>query len=92
MSQLDSEIMMLRKRLADLEEQKQMEVKKASEKKELPLKTLEVLINNYESLVPGKNQIQEEKWRKSREKLIFLKPILDVLKEFQERLEILEKR
>jgi hypothetical protein len=36
MSQLDSEIMMLRKRLADLEEQKQMEVKKASEKKELP--------------------------------------------------------
>ncbi len=92
MSQLDSEIMMLRKRLADLEEQKQMEVKKASEQKELPLKTLEILIDHYESLVPGKNQIQEEKWRKSREKLIFLKPILDVLKEFQERLEILEKR
>ena len=92
MSQLDSEIMMLRKRLADLEEQKQIEVKKASDKKELPLKTLEVLIDNYESLIPGKNQIQEEKWRKSREKLIFLKPILDVLKEFQERLEILEMR
>jgi hypothetical protein len=67
-------------------------VKKASEQKELPLKTLEILIDHYESLVPGKNQIQEEKWRKSREKLIFLKPILDVLKEFQERLEILEKR
>jgi hypothetical protein len=92
MSQLDSEIMMLRRRLADLEEQKQMEVKKASEKKELPLKTLEVLIDHYESLIPGKNHIQEEKWRKSREKLIFLKPIIDVLKEFQERLEILEMR
>ena len=92
MSQLDSEIMMILKRLADLEEQKQIEVKKASDKKELPLKTLEVLIDNYESLIPGKNQIQEEKWRKSREKLIFLKPILDVLKEFQERLEILEMR
>ena len=92
MSQLDSEIIMLRRRLADLEEQKQIEVKKGSDKKEFPLKTLEVLIDNYESLIPGKNQIQEEKWRKSREKLIFLKPILDVLKEFQERLEILEMR
>jgi hypothetical protein len=92
MSQLDSEIIMLRKRLASLEEQKQFEVKKASEKKELPLKTLEVLIDNYESLIPGKDQYQTEKWRKSQEKLRFLKPILDVLKEFQERLEILENR
>jgi len=92
MSQLDSEIIMLRRRLADLEEQKQFEVKKASDKKEFPLKTLEVLIDNYESLIPGKNQIQQEKWRISREKLRFLKPILDVLKDIQERLEILEKR
>ena len=92
MSQLDSEISMLRRRLADLEEQKQIDVKKASDKKEFPLKTLEVLIDNYESLIPGKNQIQEEKWRTSREKLRFLKPILDVLKDIQERLEILEKR
>lgn len=92
MSQLDSEIIMLRRRLADLEEQKQIEVKKASEKKEFPLNTLEVLIDNYESLIPGKNQIQEEKWRASRDKLRFLKPILDVLKDIQERLEILENR
>ena len=90
MSQLDSEIIMLRKRLAAWEEQKQIEVKKASEKKELPLKTLEVLIDYYESLIPGKDQYQQEKWRKSREKLRFLKPILDVLKDIQERLEILE--
>ena len=92
MSQLDSEIIMLRKRLAALEEQKQIEVKKASEKKELPLKTLESLIDYYKSLIPGKDQYQTEKWRKSQEKLKFLTPILDVLKEFQERLEILENR
>lgn len=92
MSQLDSEIIMLRRRLAALEEQKQFEVNKASEKKELPLKTLEVLIDYYGGLIPGKDQYQTEKWRKSQEKLKFLKPILDVLKEFQERLEILENR
>jgi hypothetical protein len=92
MSQLDSELIMLRKRLAALEEQKRKEEEMASEKKELPLKTFEVLIDYYESLVPGKDQYQTEKWRKSQEKLKFLKPILDVLKDIQLRLEILEKR
>jgi hypothetical protein len=92
MSQLDSEIIVLRRRLAALEEQKQIEVKKTSEKKELPLKTFEVLVDYHGSLVPGKDQYQTEKWRKSQEKLKFLKPILDVLKDIQERLEILEKK
>ena len=92
MSHLDSELITLRRRLAALEEQKRIEEETASEKKKFPLKTLEVLIDNYESLVPGKDQHQAEKWRKSREKLRFLKPILDALKDIQERLEILEKR
>jgi len=92
MSQLDSELIMLHKRVAALEEQKRKEAEIASEKKELPLKTFEALVDYHESLVPGKDQYQTEKWRKSREKLKFLKPILDVLKDIQGRLEILEKK
>ena len=92
MSHLDSELIMLRRRLVALEEQKRIEEETATEKKKFPLKTLEGIIDNYECLVPGKDPHQAEKWRKSREKLRFLKPILDALKDIQERLEILEKK
>lgn len=92
MSHLDSELIMLRRRLAALEEQKRIEVEKESKERALPLKTLETLINEYEVMIPGKDRVQQERWSESRKKLRFLKPILDVLKNIQQRLEILEQR
>lgn len=45
MSQLDSELNILRIRLATLEEQKRIESETASQKKAFPLKTLEGIID-----------------------------------------------
>ena len=93
MSQLDSELNTLRIRLAALEEQKRIEAETASEKKAFPLKALEVLIDSHRSVPMGvSNKFQKERWRHSQEKLAFLEPILHVLKDIQQRLEILEKR
>ncbi len=89
MSQLDSELQLLRVRLAALEEQKRTEV----EKKAFPLKTLESVVDKYKTISHGgSNKFQNERYYKSKETLAFLEPILDILKNIQERLEILEKK
>ena len=80
MSQLDSELQLLRIRLAALEEQKRTE----DEKKSFPLKTLEGVVDKYKSIGHG--------CAKTKETLAFLEPILDILKNIQERLDILEKK
>ena len=92
MSQLDSEIISMRLRLASLEEQHRFETEIASEKKTFPLKALEGMIDNHRGVrAGGSNKFQNERYRSSREKLSFLEPILDALKNIQERLEVLEK-
>jgi|LauGreSBDMM110SN_4_FD.fasta_scaffold369998_1 hypothetical protein len=94
MSQLDSELNTLRIRLATLEEQKRIESETASEKKAFPLKTLEGIIDEK------RKQIERNSYSKSlplarfydQEKVSFLEPIFNMLKNIQERLESLEKR
>ena len=93
MSQLDSELNTLRIRLAALEEQKRIESETASQKKAFPLKTLEGIIDEK------RNQINRNSYSKSiplarfydQEKLAFLEPIFNMLKNIQERLDALEK-
>ncbi len=94
MSLLDSELTSLRLRLATLEEQKRIETEHASEKEAFPLKALEGIIDNK------KKQIERNNYSKSvplaafydREKVAYLDPIFNMLKNIQERLEILEKK
>ena len=93
MSHIDSEVVSLRLRLAALEEQKRIEEQKESEKKAFPLKTLELIIDSHKGVRPGgSNKFQHERWRNSQEKLSFLEPILNLLKDMQGRLEVLEKK
>lgn len=92
MSNIDSQIIALHKQIAALEEQKRIMAEKKSET--FPLKTLEMIVNEYEHMVPGKinDRWEQERWRESRKKLRFLTPILDALKDIQERLDILEEK
>jgi hypothetical protein len=93
MSQLDSELNMLRFRIAALEEQKRIETEIATEKKAFPMKALEELIDKHKSVHHGNSdKFQNERYRNSREKLSFLQPILDALKNINERLDALEKK
>jgi len=93
MSLLDSELNTLRIRLATLEEQKRIESEIALKSKEFPMKELEEIIEQHMSVPHGDyNKFQNERYRNSREKLSFLQPILNVLKNINERLEVLEKR
>ena len=96
MSQLDSDLNLLRLRLAALEEQKRIETANVSEKKAFPLKTLEDTIDNFrQSANRGCGKIgssQRENYLNSRRELSFLEPILIALRDIQGRLEILEKR
>jgi hypothetical protein len=94
MSQLDSELNSLRMKLAALEEQKRIENEKELEKKIFSLKTLEDVINKK------RQQIDRNSYSKSiplarfydQEKLTYLEPIFNMLKNINERLEILEKK
>jgi hypothetical protein len=94
MSKLDSEINTLRLRLATLEEQKRIDSETASDKKAYPLKTLEGIIDEK------RKQIERNSYSKSvplarfydQEKVAFLEPIFNILKDIQERLDVLEKK
>jgi hypothetical protein len=94
MSQLDSEINALRIRLATLEEQKRVDSETASENKAFPLKTLESIIDEK------RKQIERNSYSKNiplarfydQEKLAFLEPIFNILKNIQERLDALEEK
>jgi hypothetical protein len=94
MSAIDSELENLRIRLAALEEQKRIEAETATEKKANPLKTLEGILDEK------KRQIERNRYSKSiplarfydQEKVSYLEPIFNMLKNIQERLEVLEKK
>ena len=93
MSQLDSELSALRQRLAALEEQKRIQTETALEKKAFPLKTLEEIID------AKRKQVERNSYSKNislaefydEDKLAFLEPIFNMLKNIQERLEVLEQ-
>ena len=90
MNQIDIEIEVHRNRIAYLEKQKEAELKK----KAIPLETLERIINEK------KKQIENNRYSKSiplarfydQEKIGYLEPILDILKNMQERLNALENK
>jgi hypothetical protein len=94
MSHLDSEINMVRARLASLEKQKEIEATLILEKKNFPLKTLESII------IEKKRQVERNSYSKSlplarfydQEKISYLEPILDALKNIQNRLDALETK
>ena len=88
MSDIDSQIDKLRERLAYLEKQRDEEL----QKKINPLETLETIIDQK------KKQIENNRYTKSlplarfydQEKVGYLEPILNALKNIEERLDILE--
>jgi DNA-binding HxlR family transcriptional regulator len=92
MSQLDTELKLLRQRLAYLEQQKIVEIERELQKKAHALQLLENLISEK------KERIEKNRYSRSvpiaayydSEKIAFLEPILNVLKDFQLRLEALE--
>ena len=94
MSHLDSEINTLRIRLATLEEKKRIDLETLSEKTKFPCKTLEGIIDEK------RKQIERNSYSKSlplarfydQEKVAFLEPIFNMLKNIQERLDALEKK
>ena len=94
MSQIDSEINAIRLRLASLEEQKRIEAELAVQKRNFPLKTLEDILDDK------RKQVERNRYSKSlplarfydQEKISYLEPILDALKNIQTRLDALEKK
>jgi hypothetical protein len=91
MSEIDSEIQALRARINALEEQKAIRVEKAEKERAFPLETLEAIIHSHRSTSKGvSNKFQQERWRNSQEKLVFLEPIFNMLVDIQKRLEVLE--
>jgi hypothetical protein len=95
MSQLDSELNILRTKLAILEEQKRIELETVSElSKAFPLEILEAIIDEK------RKQIERNSYSKSiplarfydQEKVAFLEPIFNMLKNIQERLDALERK
>ena len=91
MSQLDSEIESLRNRLASMEEQRRIETENVSNKVNA-MKSLQKIVEYNKNVSYGhNNKFQSERWRTAQNKLEFLEPILNILKDIQERLENLEK-
>lgn len=94
MSHLETELTALRVRLAALEEQKSLETGGCTTEKEHPLKLLEGIIE--EKIL----QLKRNRYSRSiplarfydKEKLGFLEPIFNLLKDIQGRLDKLEAR
>jgi hypothetical protein len=93
MSQLDTELTLLKQRLAMLEERKRVETEKDIDKKENPMNVLQLFIDDK------KKQIERNNYSKNvplaqyydREKVSFLEPILYTLTDILKRLDMLEK-
>ena len=93
-TEMESELNLLKQRLAFLEEQKQIQIEKEAEKKANPLKVLEVIIDEK------KKKIANNRYSKSiplarfydEEKLSMLEPIFHMLQDIQKRLDVLENK
>lgn len=94
MSAIDSELSLLKQRLAALEEQKRIEAEKDAEKKANPMKVLETIIEEK------KKKIENNRYSKSiplaqyydQEKVAMLEPIFAMLQDIQKRLMALENK
>lgn len=94
MSAIDSELSLLKQRLAGLEEQKRIEAEKDAEKKANPMKVLETIIEEK------KKKIENNRYSKNlplaqyydQEKVAMLEPILNALQDIQKRLTALENK
>ena len=94
MSNIDSELSLLKIRLAALEEQKRIEAEKEAEKKANPMKVLGDIIDEK------KKKIENNRYSKSlplaqyydQEKVAMLEPILNALQDIQKRLTALETK
>lgn len=94
MSLIDSEIRLLHLRLAALEQQKQIEEKIKSDKKVYPIKTLEEIIDAKKIMIERsiRYKINPQARFDNQQKIEFLQPILDALKDINERLQVLEEK
>ena len=94
MSTIDSELLLLKARLAALEDQKRIEAEKDAENRANPMKVLETIIDEK------KKQIENNRYSKSlplarfydQEKVAMLEPILNALQDIQKRLMALENK
>lgn len=93
MSRLDEELKSLRLRLAALEEQKRIEMETAAEQKANPLKTLEDILDTKRKQIERNSYSKSAPlaWYYDREKVAFLEPIVEMLKQIQGRLDLLER-
>ena len=94
MSKLDSELNLLRLKLAALEEQKRIELEKNAEKQANPLKVLGDIIDEKRRDIEHRSSSRNHslaKWE-NIQKMAYLEPIFNMLKNIHERLEVLEKR
>jgi hypothetical protein len=94
MSNIDSELNLLKQRMAALEEQKRTEAEKEVEKRANPMKVLGDFIGDK------KKEIENNRYSKNlllarfydQEKVSYLEPIFNMLKSINERLEALEQK
>ena len=93
MSQLDTELTLLKQKLAALEEQKRIELEKEAEKKTNPLKVLEEILNEKKKEIAN-NRYKSNPLGKcyDQEKVSMLEPIFNMLQDIQKRLDALEKK
>jgi hypothetical protein len=93
-TEMESELNLLKQRLAFLEEQKRIQIEKEIEKKANPLKVLEIIIDEK------KKKIANNRYSKSiplarfydEEKISMLEPIFNMLLDIQKRLDVLENK
>ena len=91
---MESELNLLKQRIAFLEEQKRNQIEKEAEKKANPMKVLELIIDEK------KKKIANDRYSKSiplarfydEEKVSMLEPIFNMLLDIQKRLDILENK
>jgi hypothetical protein len=93
MAHIDEDIAAMRLKLAALEEQKRREAELEAEKKANPLKTLETNLNETRKSIEYHSR--HKRWTEAiyaRQRVADLESILEILKQIQTRLDVLEGR
>jgi hypothetical protein len=87
MSNIDTELSLLKIRLAALEEQKRIEAEKEAEKKANPMKVLGEILDKKKKKIERDSAAFDD-----QEKVAMLEPILNALQDIQKRLTTLENK
>ena len=90
-SEMESELNLLKQRLAFLEEQKRIQIEKEAEKKANPMKVLEVIIDEKKKQIAQNTKVPLARFY-DQEKLSMLEPIFHMLQDIQKRLDVLENK